>query len=90
MHLVYLFPYFILKKLLIIPDVTIEYSYADEDFGYNVGSYTFKDTEEVSSYIPEGGTKEAYDLSLNIYQCSPEDMELYYDEETNEYKYIGE
>lgn len=83
-------PDLISKLAWIFPDVTIEYSYADEDFGYNVGSYTFKDTEEVSSYIPEGGTKEAYDLALNIYQCSPEDMELYYDEETNEYKYIEE
>lgn len=47
------------------PEVEFEYYYADEDFGNNVGAYTFKNGEKAKN-IPENRSKEAYDLACEI------------------------
>jgi hypothetical protein len=49
------------------PDVEINVRYADEDFGYNVGEYTYKNGEMVYSDVPEGGTEEAYEMAAEIH-----------------------
>lgn len=48
------------------PEVEFEYSWASEDFGYTVGLIRYKDTEILEENIPDGGTKEAYDLASEI------------------------
>ena len=48
------------------PQATFEIEYADEDFGYNVGEYVLQNGEEIDTNIPEGGSKEALELALNI------------------------
>ena len=48
------------------PQATFEVEYADEDFGYNVGQYVLQNGEEIDTNIPEGGSKEALELALNI------------------------
>ena len=48
------------------PQATFEIEYADEDFGYNVGRYVLQNGEEIDTEIPEGGSKEALELALNI------------------------
>lgn len=51
------------------PEVELEYYYADENFGYNVGVYKFKNGDKIKRAI-EGGTKEAYDLACEIMQTT--------------------
>lgn len=48
------------------PQATFEVEYADEDFGYNVGTYTLQNGEEIESNVPEGGSKEALEMAINI------------------------
>lgn len=65
-------PDLIHKIAWMFPGVTIEYSYADEDFGQNVAEYHFKDTEVLKEYHPIGGSTEAYTLASNITQHVPD------------------
>ena len=55
-----------LKLSELFPDVQISVRFADEDFGYNVGEYTLFNGEEIATNIPEGGSKEAYLMALEI------------------------
>lgn len=48
------------------PEVEISVEYADEDFGYNVGQYTFSGGELVDEFVPEGGSKDAIKMAINI------------------------
>ncbi|AZA60793.1 DUF1281 family ferredoxin-like fold protein [Chryseobacterium indoltheticum] len=69
-----------------IPDVQIDYEYADEDTGYNCASYSFKNGEVLTKKEPEGGTLDAYELSFKL---RPDDKE-YYNLEDGAYVYIEE
>lgn len=82
-------PKLIEKLAWIFPNVTLEYAYADEDFGHNVASYTFKDTD-VSSFVPDGGSKSAYELAMSICGYEPYDVDMVYNEEIDNYVYINE
>jgi len=53
------------------PEAVISMRYADEDFGHNVGEYTFQAGDIVEENTPEGGSDEAYELAADI-QGSPE------------------
>ena len=53
------------------PEAVISMRYADEDFGHNVGEYTFQAGDIVEETTPEGGSNEAYELAADI-QGSPE------------------
>lgn len=60
-------PFPIMEKLSnLFPKVTINVAFADEDFGHNVGSYTLKGGKLKKQNFPEGGTKEAYQLALDV------------------------
>ncbi len=48
------------------PDLTIEHSRADEDFGYNCGKAKYAAGCEIECYIPEGNTNEARALASDI------------------------
>lgn len=79
----------LMKKLgFIFPEIEFEYAWASEDFGYTVGLIKYKDTDILEENIPEGGTKEAYDLACEIRKetlkehCINEDYE--YDENLEE------
>ena len=54
------------------PNAEFEYYYADEDFGYNVGHYRFKNGNKFEETI-EGGTPRAYDLACEIMQTTLEE-----------------
>lgn len=77
----------IYKLARIFPEVTLEYSYYDEDMGYNLAKYIFKDTEILEQIRPEGGSKEAYELIFEIEETTAEDMGMCYNEETKTYEY---
>lgn len=55
------------------PDIKIIYKYADEDTGYNVGSYVFEGVTYIKTVI-DNGTKEAYDIAFEL---RPECKESY-------------
>lgn len=48
------------------PEQTITYRWADEDIGYNVGEFILKGGEIIDENVPDGGTKEAYELAAKI------------------------
>lgn len=67
------------------PNVTIEYKYADEDSGCNVGIGTFKrGVGEITNF--ENLSKEAYDL---YFELNPNEKE-YYEWVDDNYKYVNE
>jgi hypothetical protein len=66
------------------PEAVIKVRYADEDFGHNVGEYTFQGGDLVEETTPEGGSDEAYELAADI-QDDPNwfiDRLLYIEAET--------
>jgi hypothetical protein len=71
-----------LSKML--PDCEVEVEYADEDYGYNCGSYTLKNGEILTSYQPDG--KDALEFALEVwgedYEEYMERMKEYEEEET--------
>ena len=86
-------PYPIFVKLSkLFPDVLISVRYADEDFGYNVGEFEFHNGEEVNVNQPDGGSREALELAMDIqyggvdeYQFEDEFVNLYGDGELSNY-----
>jgi hypothetical protein len=48
------------------PEAEFNVRYADEDFGYNVGEYTFNNGDLVYNNVPDGGTPEAYLMAGDI------------------------
>jgi hypothetical protein len=48
------------------PELTFHMAFADEDFGHNVGKYTYQNGEVIEQDIPEGGTIEAYRMVIEI------------------------
>ena len=60
-------PFPILLKLSKkFPKAKFIIEYADEDFGYNVGTYTLIGGIETECIIPEGGSREAYEMAIDI------------------------
>ena len=82
-------PELIEKLAWIFPNVTIKYAYANEDFGHGVASYTFKDTD-ITSFVPDGGSKDAYELAMEIWDYEPKDINLVYKKEIDNYVYVYE
>ena len=48
------------------PEVLITYEWADEDIGRNVGSAIFRSGSIKDIYMPEQGSKDAYEMSARI------------------------
>lgn len=57
------------------PGVKIDYSFADEDTGYNVGEMTFENGK-VFSRVIENGSNEAYELAIELRPHILDYMEL--------------
>lgn len=53
------------------PKVTIDYEFADEDFGYNTARYTFVAGEVVAEYEPTDNTIESGQLAKSILGWEP-------------------
>lgn len=64
----------IIREMSLSFDGNIMYSYADEDTGYNVGSYLFCKGLILSNFHPEGGSKEAYEIAFDL---RPDNKEYY-------------
>lgn len=58
------------------PEVSIVYTYADEDMGYNTGEFKYENGEQVYMRQPEGGSNEALDLYLQTHPDRKDDFLL--------------
>lgn len=69
----------IIKRLSeLFKDIEFSVRFADEDFGQNVGEYTYLNGRLVESNIPEDGSEEAEQLAADILGYdSREDWEVY-------------
>ena len=73
------------------PAIQFRYLWADEDIGYNVGYSAYLGGEVTESYIPAGGTKEAYELAAEIRGCDlARDYGLFLTEDESTYEYREE
>lgn len=68
------------------PNVTLHYDFADEDFGYNVGSFIIKNNEIVEGGYLENESVEAYEMLFSLKPYAEEYFELV----DGEYKYREE
>ena len=70
------------------PNVELSYEFADEDIGYNVGEYTFKNGSIVDN-SPANNSKKAYEMGFRLKNYTDEDRKDFrYNEKTNTYQYI--
>jgi len=68
------------------PNILFKYRWADEDVGYNTGKIEFSNGKEIDMFIPTGGSKEAYELAMDVLDMDLEEY-LYYDEKEGTYKW---
>lgn len=80
-------PILISKIAWIFPNVVIEYSWIEYS-EYSVGYYRFKNTMTIEKYIPQKGTKKAYELVFEITNSTPEEQNLTYNSDIDNYEYI--
>ena len=78
------------KIAWIFPNIEIEYSWCDEDFGCNLGRYRFQGAEILEEYLPKSRSKEAYELGLAIEQSTPEEKYIRYNTEIDNYEYFDD
>ena len=74
----------VIRKLAeIFPDIEIVLTYADEDYGYNCGHYTFYEGRE-SSYLPIEGSDEAMEL---YFETHPDEEDNFIKNENGDWEY---
>ena len=69
------------------PEQTVFYRWADEDIGHNVGEFSMKAGKIIDINIPEGGSREAYEMSAAITGISLSDFGLYLTKDGRGYEY---
>ena len=77
------------KLSLIFKDVYLDYLWASEDVGSNVGAMQFKDGEILIEFIPASGSRVAVEKSLDILGARATDFGLVYDANSGNYEYRG-
>lgn len=65
------------------PSLIFRIDFADEDFGYNVGSYTLQNGQYINHFMPEGGSFEAIKMAMKIRGDEEYYLEEYLSEETD-------
>ena len=69
------------------PEQTVFYRWADEDIGHNVGEFSMKAGKIIDINIPEGGSREDYEMSAAIMEISLSDFGLYLTKDGGGYEY---
>lgn len=72
------------------PEVEIEYEWADEDIGCNVGHAHFQDGELTEDVRLDAQTKEAYEFAAEVIGADLSEWGLVFDEKSQNYVYRGE
>jgi len=79
----------VLEKLSeMFPEALIIHQWAEEDFGYNVGTREYENGELVFEDLPDGGTKASYEMAAEIMGINLSDIGLKLSPETNNYEYV--
>ena len=61
-------PALVMDKLSrMFPEIKMDLQWADEDVGYNVGHVVLLAGKAIAGHIPEGGSREAYEMSFQIH-----------------------
>lgn len=81
-------PDLMLKLSEKFPDHEIDYAWADENTGYNVGKFTFKNGQVVDRTDYKDGSKEAFELAFELTEFTKDYYE--YNEEMGTYDYKDE
>ena len=77
------------KLSLIFKDIHLDYLWASEDVGSNVGATQYRDGETIIEYIPSPGTRAAVEKALDILGGRAADYGLTFDPTTGSYEYEG-
>ena len=81
----------VIQKLSeLFPEIQIFHEWADEDVGMNVGEVLYEGGEIEDEYIPNGGSKEAYEMASATLGVELSEWGLYYSEDTDNYIYRDE
>lgn len=83
-------PQVIAKLSETYPEVTVDYCWADEDFGSNTGRLQFKNGEVVDGYIPADQSSEAYEFAAAVQDSTLEDFGYVLDKDTGKVRYMEE
>lgn len=82
-------PALIQKIAWIFPNVTLEYSFADEDLGSNNnGIFKFKENEILEKIQHENDSKEAYEIAFELCECGEIPSYYQFNKEINTYEYL--
>ena len=68
------------------PDVEMNYCWADEDIGCNMGDVTFKDGECIDSIEFEAFSKEAFEFAAEMWGLDLEEEGLVFNEQSGTYE----
>ena len=80
----------LIRKLsLIFKDVHLDYLWASEDVGSNVGAAQYRDGEAIIEFIPTPETRAAVEKALDILGGRAADYGLTFDPATGNYEYKG-
>ena len=77
------------KLSLIFKDIHLDYLWASEDVGSNVGAAQYLDGEAIIEFIPTPETRAAVEKSLDILGGRAADYGLTFDPATGNYEYRG-
>lgn len=71
------------------PDIYMDYVWAQHDVDKGAGALQFCSGEQTASYMPEPGTREAYELAFDILNATPGEYGLVFDPDLNNYTWKG-
>ena len=69
------------------PDIEIEYKWADEDIGQNVGHIIFFDGERIEDLSPRSDSREAYEQAAELWDLDLESEGFRLDKDGSTYEY---
>ena len=75
------------KLSQMFPEMEIDLQWADEDIGHNVGHVVLLAGEPIDGNIPEGGSREAYEMAFQIHGAEAADFNMVFDEKKDTYVY---
>ena len=75
------------KLSQMFPEVEVDLKWADEDIGHNVGHVVLLAGEPIDGNIPEGGSREAYEMAFQIHGAEAADFNMVFDEKKDTYVY---
>ena len=70
------------------PEVSMQYRWADEDIGFNVGEASFKNGRIAEFHVPEPGSRTAFEMSADIMHVELSDFGLFPSEDGQSYAYM--